>query len=825
MITEELRSTFAELTAGGMPYAYQVRTGEALTRGTNVLLRAPTGAGKTLAALLPFLATRRKGSPFVDRVIYALPLRTLATSLWQSTRQSAQRAGWSHSDQPPTAGRGPQLHTLHITLQTGEQQDDPYFLGDVVFTTIDQLLSGYLNIPVSLPQRSGNMTAGALTGALVVLDEVHLLEVGKSLATAVEMARRLRDLTQCLWMTATISEEAAGILSAALNAERIDVPVAERIKMPAQRDKERRWHWTGRELDANQVLTRHSGGRTIALCNTVGRAQQLFSRILERKAPATQVYLLHSRFFARDRKSTEDRLDALFGPRATERDAILISTQVVEAGIDISADVLHSELCPANALLQRAGRCARYAGDRSKGTVYVYEIPSNHPYLDNDQTKAIEATREALIQLDGRILDSDEEQRLVDSVHGSSDAQRLREVCERERTQHANSVTQAMNSGEGARIRDLIRDVDSLSLILHAAPERDLPNLRSVPEAISVPRYSLFSLLPAFETVAEGTPVAWVPEDVEGEAEQQGGTSIRWRPVDFGKLRSAPYLAVIHPRLASYSSTIGLQLRVPDTVAPPLRYPTRAAAVYGDMCCETWLEHAARTLAEGRDLRSRASVACRRLDQMLGAREGTVKWLCDLACVLHDTGKLRADWQRRIRAWQQYKNPAAAPFITGEPLAHSDFAWRSDRYASRQPPYGPLPVHSLEGAFAVAGAIVEACRERISDAVTAESCARAVVSSIARHHGAYAHDLKSFTLISGADAIVRRSALLADPGQRCAWRTEHDPDIVDCVGFGRDWLVMAEEEPVYHLYRFIVRYLRLADTRSLESKAGRNLEP
>ena len=86
----------------------------------------------------------------------------------------------------------------------------------------------------------------------------------------------------------------------------------------------------------------------------------------------TPIRLLHARFFKQDRQSKESELQDLLGPRA-KGPAILIATQVIEAGMDISCDHLHTELCPMNSLVQRAGRCARFPHET--GIVHVYNLP------------------------------------------------------------------------------------------------------------------------------------------------------------------------------------------------------------------------------------------------------------------------------------------------------------------------------------------------------------------------------------------------------------------------------------------------------------------
>ena len=94
-------------------------------------------------------------------------------------------------------------------------------------------------------------------------------------------------------------------------------------------------------------------------------------QLLEARNPSIEVMLLHSRFFKEDRHRKEEQLRSLFD-RNSSGQAILVATQVIEAGLDISCEQLHTELCPMNALIQRSGRCARFEGesrDRSRLSV------------------------------------------------------------------------------------------------------------------------------------------------------------------------------------------------------------------------------------------------------------------------------------------------------------------------------------------------------------------------------------------------------------------------------------------------------------------------
>ena len=95
--------------------------------------------------------------------------------------------------------------------------------------------------------------------------------------------------------------------------------------------------------------------------------------------------------------------------------------------MDISADHLHSELAPMNALIQRAGRTARYE-HRPIGSVTVYEISGLGPYKEDKSL--VEATRSVLQSLppEGRVVDFVEERTWVETVHADAEVERTEAV-------------------------------------------------------------------------------------------------------------------------------------------------------------------------------------------------------------------------------------------------------------------------------------------------------------------------------------------------------------------------------------------------------------
>ncbi|MCL2807364.1 MAG: CRISPR-associated helicase Cas3' [Coriobacteriia bacterium] len=104
------------------------------------------------------------------------------------------------------------------------------------------------------------------------------------------------------------------------------------------------------------------GGCIGIIVNTVSRAQSLACELAEHFGEET-VLLLHSRFIAPDRIRKEMRLRELLGPEGTSRPEILIvvGTQVLEQSLDIDFDVMITDICPMDLLIQRIGRLHRHA--------------------------------------------------------------------------------------------------------------------------------------------------------------------------------------------------------------------------------------------------------------------------------------------------------------------------------------------------------------------------------------------------------------------------------------------------------------------------------
>ncbi len=189
---------FQQLT-GFAPRQFQRDAIARLVERRDVLLRAPTGSGKTETAIAPFLLAKALQKDFPNKLIYVVPLRTLANSLRQRSRELVENWLKFH----------PAARSLSVTLQTGENPEDPRFEGDIVFCTIDQMLSSFLHIPYSVGRGSANVNAGAIFASYLVFDELHLLDPDRSFATVLKVLQQVKGISPFLLMTATLTDELA----------------------------------------------------------------------------------------------------------------------------------------------------------------------------------------------------------------------------------------------------------------------------------------------------------------------------------------------------------------------------------------------------------------------------------------------------------------------------------------------------------------------------------------------------------------------------------------------------------------------------------------
>lgn len=107
--------------------------------------------------------------------------------------------------------------------------------------------------------------------------------------------------------------------------------------------------------DLDNILEDAKTKKALVICNTVNSAQKLYIKLLELDSN-TEIHLLHSRYTKKHRQILEDDVIEF---SKSNRTGICISTQIVEASLDIDFDVLYTYLSSIDSLIQRMGRVYR----------------------------------------------------------------------------------------------------------------------------------------------------------------------------------------------------------------------------------------------------------------------------------------------------------------------------------------------------------------------------------------------------------------------------------------------------------------------------------
>lgn len=133
------------------------------------------------------------------------------------------------------------------------------------------------------------------------------------------------------------------------------------------------------------------GGCAAVICNTVARAQQMYS-LLKQHVDPDELDLLHARFPFEDRDEREKRALARFGKDGSERPkrSVLVATQVIEQSLDLDFDLMVTGMEAPADLVERAGRLQRHVRNRPErfqdgAVLWVGEpekIDSNVPTFD-----------------------------------------------------------------------------------------------------------------------------------------------------------------------------------------------------------------------------------------------------------------------------------------------------------------------------------------------------------------------------------------------------------------------------------------------------------
>ncbi len=309
-------------------------------------------------------------------------------------------------------------------LMGGEDEEDWDIYPEreaIIIGTQDMLLSRALNRGYAASRSRWPMQFGLLnTDCLWVFDEIQLMGAGLATTAQLEAFRHLlgsQDGRGCrsVWMSATLDRK---WLETVDFKDRVGNLVALELDAEDHKNQEVKKRWAAKKplgkssatmgnaaSLAVEVREAHKAGtRTIVVVNTVKRALALYEALTKgfdgasapaaasgkrsrrqgkeavpaqsnpgTNAPKPNLVLLHSRFRPPDR--VQRVAEALADVAADGPGTIIVSTQVIEAGVDVSATTLFTELAPWASLVQRFGRCNRHGEQNKHACVKWIDLP------------------------------------------------------------------------------------------------------------------------------------------------------------------------------------------------------------------------------------------------------------------------------------------------------------------------------------------------------------------------------------------------------------------------------------------------------------------
>jgi len=375
---------------------FEHQTTAGITDGS-ALLTAPTGSGKTEAALL-WASRQASAISGLPRLFYTLPYQASMNAMKLRLEQSfPHMVGLQHGRSLLTLYR----MMLNRDYSMEEAAREAKWVRNLVQLNYPpvRVFSPYQMLKGMYRLKGYEALLADYHGAAFVFDEIHAYEV-KRLALILKTIEYLAKNfgAHFMVMSATFPSLIKGWLHQVLGDP---AEITADYALFEQFIRHMLLLLDG-ELLSDEGLDRiandaKAGKSVLVVCNLVDRAQSAYRRLRELlKETGIRVELLHGRFNMRDRSAKEKLVRDAAGSTSKQRGAIvLVATQVVEVSLDIDLDTIYTDPAPLEALVQRFGRINRRGKQIDLSAVHVYRQPD-----DGQKIYDQELVKRTLVMLD-----------------------------------------------------------------------------------------------------------------------------------------------------------------------------------------------------------------------------------------------------------------------------------------------------------------------------------------------------------------------------------------------------------------------------------------
>ena len=409
----------------------------------NLIVIGSTGMGKTESALL-----WSKN----DKTFFTLPLRISINAIYDRIVEQIkyEHIGLLHSTAQDYIEEKQndieEKSAMKTEIEKIEQSKNLY--QKITTCTIDQIF------PFVFKYRGYEKMYATLSYSKVIIDEIQAYspEIVAIILKGLQMINKLGG--KFMVMTATLPR----IYKEKLQEMGIEFEYNEFIKN-TQRHKIK---LIDKKInkDINQIYEASKTKKTLIIVNTINKAIEIYKQLKE--IGANNINLLHSRFEQEDRNEKEKNIKEF--SKQKEESGIWITTQIVEASLDIDFDLLYTEMSTLDSLFQRLGRCYRsreYEGQEPNVRIYTKEASGiKYVYDEEINHKSIELLQE----YDNQILEEETKIQLVDKLYSKEMLQGTKFY---ENFQNAFSILENIIDYDASKkeAQSLLRNIDNIDVI------------------------------------------------------------------------------------------------------------------------------------------------------------------------------------------------------------------------------------------------------------------------------------------------------------------------------------------------------------------------
>lgn len=373
---------------GSKPNDLQMFT--AANQNKNLIVIGSTGMGKTEAALLWSKD---------DKTFFTLPLRISINAIFDRIKEQVgyQHVGLLHSTALDYLEDKEEIENNII----GKIEQSRNLYQKITTCTIDQIF------PFVFKYRGYEKIYATLSYSKVIIDEIQAYspEIVAIILKGLQMTNELGG--KFMVMTATLPR----IYKEKLKEMGIEFQYGEFIK-DIQRHRIKLLDKKMND-DLEEICEQSKNKKTLIIVNTINKAIELYKQLKE--LGTSNINLLHSRFELDDRNEKEKAIKKF--SRQRNETGVWITTQIVEASLDIDFDILYTEMSTLDSLFQRLGRCYRsreYIDKEPNIKIYTKDA-SGIPYVYDKEI--YEKSVELLKDYDNQILQEEIKINLVDKLY------------------------------------------------------------------------------------------------------------------------------------------------------------------------------------------------------------------------------------------------------------------------------------------------------------------------------------------------------------------------------------------------------------------------